>query len=121
MEIKIESQTPKNVEKLKLAPIWPDKVDMARLREKKEYYWKKLEDRYVNPFFLSGIFRYVEKGETLIVRRQQFFVNDCTPKAGIVSDKTIIEIEEGFSEEVFRQKQVLADEKLALKYQERIE
>mmetsp|Transcript_5890 Transcript_5890/g.5310 ORF Transcript_5890/g.5310 Transcript_5890/m.5310 type:complete len:105 (+) Transcript_5890:1240-1554(+) len=104
MEIKIESALPKNIEKIKLAPIWSQEIDLERLHERKEYYLKKLSDKYVNPYFLSGIMRFVEKGETLIIRKQQFFVNDCNPKYGIVDDKTIIEIEEGFSEEVFRKK-----------------
>ena len=58
---------------------------------------------------MSGILRYVEKGETLSIRHQDFFVNDCQPRNGIVDEDTSLEIEVGFTETVFREKQVLAD------------
>jgi len=41
--------------------------------------------------------RYVEKGETLLVRKQEFFINDCQPRGGVVDANTVIEIETGFS------------------------
>lgn len=52
---------------------------------------------------------YVEKGEAVMVDTQEFFVNDCKPKCGIVDKHTIIELESGFTQEVFKKKQVLAD------------
>lgn len=58
---------------------------------------------------------YVEKGETIMIDRQEFFVNDCRPKCGIVDKQTIIELEVGFTMEVFKKKQVLADQRFAEK------
>lgn len=52
---------------------------------------------------------YVERGETIKIDDQEFFINDCRPKAGIVDKQTIIELEIGFTHEVFKKKQVLAD------------
>lgn len=52
---------------------------------------------------------HVEKGETILIDNQEFFVNDCKPKSGIVDSQTQIEIEVGFTQEVFKKKQVLAD------------
>ena len=51
----------------------------------------------------------MEKGETIVIDNQEFFVNDCKPKSGLVDKQTIIELEIGFTREVFRKKQVLAD------------
>lgn len=62
---------------------------------------------------------YVEKGETILIGKQEFFVNDCRPKCGIVDKQTIIELEVGFTREVFKKKQVLADQRFAEKIQSR--
>ena len=58
---------------------------------------------------------YVERGETLKIDNQEFFLNDCRPKFGIVDKHTIIEMEVGFTQEVFKKKQVLADQRFAEK------
>ena len=47
---------------------------------------------------------YVERGETLKIDNQEFFINDCKPKHGIVDKQTIIELEVGFTQDVFRKK-----------------
>ena len=52
---------------------------------------------------------FVEKGETILIDNQEFFVNDCKPKSGIVDKHTQIDIEIGFTKDVFKKKQVLAD------------
>jgi hypothetical protein len=44
---------------------------------------------------------YVEKGETILINNMEFFVNDCKPKAGIIDASTQLEIEVGFTKEVF--------------------
>jgi hypothetical protein len=56
---------------------------------------------------------YVERGETLMIEDQEFFINDCRPKYGIVDKQTLFEIEVGFTQEVFKKKQVLADQRFA--------
>jgi len=58
---------------------------------------------------------YVERGETLKIDNQEFFLNDCRPKSGIVDKQTIIELEVGFTQEIFKKKQVLADQRFAEK------
>jgi hypothetical protein len=47
---------------------------------------------------------YIEKGETLIICDQEFFVNDCYPREGIITALTQMEIEVGFTREVFLRK-----------------
>ena len=60
---------------------------------------------------------YVEKGETILIDNQEFFVNDSRPRCGIVDKQTIIELEVGFTKEIFKKKQVLADQRFAEKIQ----
>lgn len=54
-----------------------------------------------------------------MIDNQTFFLNDCRPKSGIVDKHTIIELEVGFTQEVFNKKQVLADQRFAEKIQTR--
>ena len=44
---------------------------------------------------------------------REFFVNDCYPREGIIDLQTLIEVEVGFTREVFQRKQVLADQRIA--------
>lgn len=81
--------------------------------------FERLRDEYLNPYFMSGIMCFVEKGETIMIDDQEFFVNDCKPKMGIVDKQTQIEIEVGFTQEMFKKKQVLADQRFAEKIQSR--
>ncbi len=69
MAIKIESSLPQSIEVLKLAPIWSGNSDLDRILSKKDHYLSKLLNRYVHPYFLGGILRYVEKGENLVLRQ----------------------------------------------------
>jgi hypothetical protein len=65
----------------------------------------------------SGLTCFLEKGETLRIASREFFVNDCWPRQGIVNASTQIEVEFGFTREVFNRKQVQADERLAERLQ----
>ena len=40
---------------------------------------------YLHPYFFCGFMSYVEKGETITIDNQEFFVNDCKPLNGIVN------------------------------------
>lgn len=54
-----------------------------------------------------------------MIDNREFFVNDCKPKNGIVDSQTVLETETGFTIEVFKKKQVLADKRFAEKLQQR--
>jgi hypothetical protein len=59
----------------------------------------------MEPYFFSGLTRYIEKGENIMINDQEFFVNDCKPKAGIVEHEvTVIQFEVGFTRETFKKK-----------------
>lgn len=62
---------------------------------------------------------FVEKGETIKIDNLEFFINDCRPKMGIVDMQTIVEVEMGFTRELFNKKQVLADKRIAERLQQR--
>jgi hypothetical protein len=66
--------------------------------------FETLKNTYLNPYFYCGFMCFVEKGETILIDNQEFFVNDCRPKQGIVDKQTIIELEVGFTQEVFKKK-----------------
>ena len=118
-EIKIESSTPKAVQVMRIAPIWEDDTAHERANTHKQETFEYLKQNYLHPYFYCGFMCYVEKGETIIIDNQEFFVNDCRPKGGIVDKQTIIDLEVGFTREVFKKKQVLADQRFAEKIQTR--
>lgn len=63
-----------------------------------------VKSSYLDPYFYCGFMCHVEKGETILIDNQEFFVNDCKPKSGIVDSQTQIDIEVGFTLEVFKKK-----------------
>ena len=94
---------------IRLAPIWDTDTKQEEVLRNKNASLDKLKEAYLNPYFLCGFICYVEKGETILIDNQEFFVNDCKPKSGLVDKQTLIELEVGFTREVFKRKQVLAD------------
>ena len=65
---------------------------------------------YLHPYFFSGFMCYLERGDTLVIDNQEFFVNDCTPSCGIVDKETELEVEIGFSKSYFRKMHERADQ-----------
>ena len=59
---------------------------------------------FLEPYFFCGFVWFVEKGETIMIDNQEFFVNDAKPKCGLVDKGTLIELEVGFTREIFRKK-----------------
>jgi len=118
-EIKIDSSVPKNVQVLRIAPIWDTEEKFEESVRNLQAAQDYLRDRYLLPYFYCGFMCFVEKGETILIDNQEFFVNDCKPKNGIVDAQTVVEIDAGFTQEVFKKKQVLADMRYAEKMQAR--
>ena len=109
MEIKIESSVPKQIQIIKLAPLWKSQEELDLVLQNQESKLGELMNYTVEPYFLTGIIRYLEKGETIQIRQQEFFVNDCQPWSGLIEEDTLIELETGFTYENFKQKQIVAD------------
>lgn len=96
-DIKIDSSTPKPIQVLRIAPIWEKENEYERANSHKNETYDYLKQTYLHPYFYCGFMCYVEKGETIMIDKQEFFVNDCRPKCGIIDKQTIIEIEVGFT------------------------
>ncbi len=96
-DIKIDSSTPKPVQVLRIAPIWQTDEQYERASSRKRETFEYIKQTYLNPFFFCGFMCYVERGETIKIDDQEFFLNDCRPKYGIVDKQTIIELEVGFT------------------------
>lgn len=78
-----------------------------------------MRDNFLDIYFHSGLSRFIEKGETIIMENTEFFINDWRPKSGYVDERTHIEIQTGFTRENFKRKQIQADKNLARKLQSR--
>ena len=83
-EIKIESSTPKPIQVMRVAPIWATDAKHEQANERKQETFENLKINYLNPYFYCGFMCYVEKGETILIDNQEFFVNDSRPRCGIV-------------------------------------
>lgn len=108
---------PKHLQVIRLATIWDTDAEYNEAAANKEQTFEMTKSQFINPYFFSGLMCYVEKGETLIIANREFFVNDCWPKSGIVDRQTHIELEVGFTREVFHKKQILADQRFAERIQ----
>jgi hypothetical protein len=100
---------------MRVAPIWDTDNQHEDATNKKNETFEYLKQNYLYPYFYCGFMCYVEKGETILIDNQEFFVNDSRPRCGIVDKQTIIELEVGFTREIFKKKQVLADQRFAEK------
>ena len=47
-----------------------------------------LIERYYKPYFLSGMHKYVERGDTITIGDLEIFVLKCSPKSGYVINST---------------------------------
>lgn len=102
---------------IRIAPIWKDEKTCKRVNQNFKEYENYMRLNYLNIYFHSGLLRFVEKGETILIENIEFFVNDCRPKNGYVDDKTHIEIQTGFTKENFKKKQIQADKNFARRLQ----
>ena len=79
---------------------------------------RALKTDVLEPYLKTGgLPSYIEKGEMLLICNNEFFVNDCYPRDGLIAAHTVIEIEIGFTKEVFQRKQILADQRIASRLQ----
>lgn len=112
-EIKIDNSVPRRIQSLRIAPIWETQEIFDEAISKQAVVQEFLKQNYLIPNFYGGFMSFVEKGEGIQIDNLEFFVNDCRPKMGIVDMQTIIEVEVGFTRELFNKKQVLADKRIA--------
>ena len=96
---------PKNIRNVRIAPIWTTQADYEKANQHKVEVAIKIKKEMLEPFLQSGgLPRYRETGETLMICDTEFFVNDWYPREGIIDSLTILDIEVGFTREVFQRK-----------------
>ena len=87
-EVKIDASAPKKIQVLRIAPIWATDAQLEQVHSNKAASLEQLKESYLHPYFYCGFMCFVEKGETILIDQQEFFVNDCKPKCGIVDSQT---------------------------------
>jgi hypothetical protein len=102
---------------IRIAPIWKDEKTCKKVNQNFTEYENYMRQNYLSIYFNSGLLRFVEKGETILMENIEFFVNDCRPKNGYVDHNTHIEIQTGFTKENFKKKQIQADKNFARRLQ----
>lgn len=102
---------------IRIAPIWKDEKTCKKVNKNFAEYENYMRQNYLSIYFNSGLLRFVEKGETILMENIEFFVNDCRPKNGYVDYNTSIEIQTGFTKENFKKKQIQADKNFARRLQ----
>lgn len=109
-DIKVDQEIPKSIRHVRIAPIWQLQEDYQHALQHRDEVSLKIKTDVLQPYLQTGgLPSYIEKGETLMICDQEFFVNDCYPREGTITAHTQMEIEVGFTKEVFNRKQVLAD------------
>lgn len=93
---------PAEIRNIRIAPIWSTQQSYDSAVKHRNDVTKSLKLDVLEPFLKTGgLPSYIEKGEMLIICNREFFVNDCYPRDGLVGLATQIEIEIGFTKEVF--------------------
>ena len=117
-DIRVDSDLPKSIKNIRIAPIWANADGYNAALMNRDEVLQKLKQDVLLPYLqLGGLPSYIEKGETLLICDKEFFVNDCFPREGIMSAQSQMELEIGFTKEVFQRKQVLADQRIASRLQ----
>jgi hypothetical protein len=119
-EVKIDSNMPKSVRVVRVAPIWATQHAFQAASAKASETTKLIKTQILQPYFFGGAVCYLEKGETIKIAEHEFFINECQPRTGIVDESSIIEVEIGFTQETFQKKQVLADQRYAERLQQQM-
>lgn len=108
--VKIDTSVPKAIINLRVAPIWATQAEYDHACQNRQLVSNYLLADVLAPFLKNGLLQtYIEKGETLDIMSNHFFINDCQPRQGIINNQTVIELEVGFTQETFFKKQVMAD------------
>ena len=76
----------KNIELLRSVTIAIIKNQNNDIKDKKNS--SILIERYYKPYFLSGMHKYVERGDTITIGDLEIFVLKCTPKTGYINNST---------------------------------
>lgn len=78
-----------------------------------------IQSQYINPYFLSGVKKYIERGDVINIENMEFFVLNCLPENGFVNNETIFQVKVGLTKERCLEKIRNADTRYAMSLLER--
>lgn len=111
--ISIENKEIFSIAKIKLGVIKNNVPYFQRTADKK-IYEDYITQEYFKPFFLSGIRKYIELGDSIKIEDSEFFVLNSIPEHGYISIETIVRFKFGISKTKCLEKINKADNRLAL-------
>lgn len=112
-EISIENKEILPIKKIKFGVIQSSTPVFSNVNERKGYE-NYIAQEYFNPYFLSGIKKYIERGDSIIIENIEFFVLNSHPDSGFISPETKAFFKIGISKERCLDKIKKADNQLAL-------
>jgi len=74
-KVKIDEYA-KSLHFIRIAPIWKDEKTCKKVNQNFPEYEQYMRQHYLNDYFHSGLSRFIEKGETILIENIEFFVND---------------------------------------------
>jgi hypothetical protein len=111
-ELKLENREILNILKLQIAVIQSN-VHEYDFNEDKNYQ-NYIHQQYFKPYFLSGVKRYIEKGDSIKIDNIEFFILNCYPDEGFVASETQLYYKYNMNKEKCMEKIEDSDMKLAL-------
>lgn len=88
--LSIEQKTVVNVTKIKLAVINNNRFPLVFSSQftQRDYERYIIED-YYKPYFISGVSKYIERGDIIKIEDIEFFVLNCIPEVGYINSATL--------------------------------
>ena len=112
-DLSIENKEISSIAKIKFGVIQRNPPTYTNVTEKRGYENYIIQE-YFNPYFLSGIKKYIERGDSVKIEDIEFFVLNSHPDSGYISQDTLTSFKLGISKEKCLEKIKKADNQLAL-------
>jgi hypothetical protein len=111
--IKIENKEMQNINKIKIAVI-KNNVPQFQTPVERRNYEDYIYKEYFSPYFLSGIKKYIERGDILNIEDLEIFILNSTPEQGFITQDTHVIFKFGLTRERCLEKINAADNKYAI-------
>lgn len=111
-KVTIENREILNIQKLQVAVIKKNLQEYGFEEEK--LFQEYVHQQIYKPYFLSGVTRFVERGDIIKVEEIEFCILNCIPEEGFISKDTQLSLLFGMSTEKCLEKIKNADMKYAL-------
>lgn len=110
--ISIENKEIMNITKLKIA-ILKNNIPQFQNPAERRIYEDYILQEYFKPYFLSGVKKYIERGDNLMIEDLEMFILNCYPDNGFISVDTNAMFKFGLNKEKCLEKIHNADNKYA--------